>query len=25
MAEEDYRTSVDGDDLRDAGIVGSAD
>ena len=25
MAEEDYRTSVDGDDLRDAGILGSAD
>ncbi|WP_336036153.1 aldo/keto reductase [Halobacterium yunchengense] len=25
MSEEDYRTSVDGEDLRDAGLVGSAD
>ncbi|MFB6072631.1 MAG: aldo/keto reductase [Halobacterium sp.] len=25
MSEEDYRTSVDGDDLEDAGLVGSAD
>jgi aryl-alcohol dehydrogenase-like predicted oxidoreductase len=25
MAEEDYRTSVDGEDLREAGILGSAD
>lgn len=25
MAKEDYRTSIDGDDLRDAGLIGTAD